>query len=101
MFFEDNTFRIGKNEGTLKYISLDKVTDLDAPIRKEIDAVYEFSTPPLPCWCERHAYIYFNFYLFAKTSLFSQWHEQDVRTCWEPVEIINPKQSCKLKSNLK
>jgi hypothetical protein len=25
---------------------LDKVTDLDAPIRKGIDAVYEFSTPP-------------------------------------------------------
>ena len=46
LFFEDNTFRIGKNEGTLKYISLDKVTDLDAPIRKGIDAVYEFSTPP-------------------------------------------------------
>lgn len=43
---ENNTFRIGKNEGTLKYISLDKVTDLDAPIRKGIDAVYEFSTPP-------------------------------------------------------
>lgn len=43
---ESNTFRIGKNEGTLKYISLDKVTDLDAPIRKGIDAVYEFSTPP-------------------------------------------------------
>jgi hypothetical protein len=46
LFFEDNTFRIGKNEGTLKYISLDKVTDLDAPIRKGIDAVYEFSNHP-------------------------------------------------------
>lgn len=46
LFFEDNTFKIGDNTGTLKYISLDKVTDLDAPIRKGIDAVYEFSTPP-------------------------------------------------------
>ena len=30
----------------MKYIFLEKVTDLDAPIRKGIDAVYEFSSPP-------------------------------------------------------
>lgn len=46
VYMESNTFKIGTQKGKLKYIALDKVTNLDAPIKKGIDAIYEFSNPP-------------------------------------------------------
>ena len=46
LYLEQHTFQIGTNEGKLKYISLDKTVGLDDAVRKGIDGVYEFSSPP-------------------------------------------------------
>ncbi len=45
-YFETQTFRIGGNKGTLKRISTVAVETLDDTIRKGIDGIYEFSSPP-------------------------------------------------------
>jgi hypothetical protein len=45
-YFETQTFKIGKNVGTLKRISTKSVSSLDDKITKGIDGIYEFSTPP-------------------------------------------------------
>ncbi|UPQ78114.1 hypothetical protein M0M57_10815 [Flavobacterium azooxidireducens] len=45
-YFETQKFVIGKNEGTLKRVSENTVSTLDDSIKKGIDGIYEFSTPP-------------------------------------------------------
>ncbi|UPQ78116.1 hypothetical protein M0M57_10825 [Flavobacterium azooxidireducens] len=45
-YFETQKFVIGKNEGTLKRVSENTVSTLDDTIKKGIDGIYEFSTPP-------------------------------------------------------
>ncbi|WP_430613612.1 hypothetical protein [Flavobacterium sp. JP2137] len=43
---ETHQFRIGNQKGELKYIATKRVQDLDDPIRKGIEAIFEFSNPP-------------------------------------------------------
>jgi hypothetical protein len=45
-YFETQTFRIGKNEGTLRRVSSRTVNTLDDKITRGIDGIYEFSSPP-------------------------------------------------------
>ncbi|MBC8884064.1 hypothetical protein H9X57_14130 [Flavobacterium piscinae] len=45
-YFETQKFVIGKNKGTLKRVSENTVSTLDDTIKKGIDGIYEFSTPP-------------------------------------------------------
>ncbi len=46
VFMESNSFKIGTQKGKLKFISVKKETNLDAPIKKGIDTIFEFSNPP-------------------------------------------------------
>jgi hypothetical protein len=45
-FFETKAFTIGNNQGTLKRISSYVVDSIDDTIKKGIDGIYEFSSPP-------------------------------------------------------
>ncbi|MBK8442223.1 MAG: hypothetical protein IPL35_01910 [Sphingobacteriales bacterium] len=45
-FLENHTFQIGTQTGKLKYISINRINDLDTPIRQGIDGVYQFSNQP-------------------------------------------------------